>query len=227
MTFKKCRCARGFFIRSNGLKTEVEISILFIHRTLLSICFRASPSQCTSIEVLILTAMPAEASSSAQSAFHPSLPHRTTAEKSSQKSEPSAPASSRHPNGTSKQKTRDAILNPGTIKINVQGAFIVDDDAPTPCRVASRSPDGAASNTNGSTSRVNGERDEYFTYQHDTSDIRLPNHTAIVSHIAVDVSIFRKSPEFLQFQPHLVQAQTQMSKDVFADSCSLSRLVAR
>jgi len=74
----------------------------------------------------------------------------------------------------------------------VQGAFIVDDDAPTPYRTASRSPNGAKASVNGdSTPRVNGERDEYFMYQHDTSDIRLPNHTAIVSHIAVDVSKFR------------------------------------
>jgi hypothetical protein len=49
------------------------------------------------------------------------------------------------------------------VKINVQGAFIVDEEQPgTP-----QSED----------------------YEHDPKDIRLPNHTAVVSHIAVDVSI--------------------------------------
>lgn len=54
------------------------------------------------------------------------------------------------------------IIHPGSVKINVKGAFIVDQDSGSP---------------NGS---VNGG-------SHDTKDIRLPNHTAVVSHIAVDV----------------------------------------
>lgn len=56
------------------------------------------------------------------------------------------------------------ILSPGTVAINVQGAFIVDADPfnpPTP------SDDGA---------------------QHDT-DIRLPNHISVVSHVALDASL--------------------------------------
>ena len=57
----------------------------------------------------------------------------------------------------------ETILSPGAVKINVQGAFIVDEessveDAP--------GEDGA---------------------QHDTRDIRLPNHKAVVSHVALDV----------------------------------------
>lgn len=56
---------------------------------------------------------------------------------------------------------QDTILHPGTVRINVQGAFIVDDEPVTP-----RSDD----------------------YEHDPRDIRLPNHTALVSHVAVDVS---------------------------------------
>jgi len=52
------------------------------------------------------------------------------------------------------------ITHPGSVKINVKGAFIVDQESPVP-------------NINGGT--------------HDTKDIRLPNHTAVVSHIAVDV----------------------------------------
>lgn len=54
------------------------------------------------------------------------------------------------------------ILSPGTVSINVKGAFIVDDD---PSRPPTPSDDGA---------------------QHDT-DIRLPNHEAVVSHVALDV----------------------------------------
>lgn len=60
---------------------------------------------------------------------------------------------------------QDTILHPGTVRINVQGAFIVDDEAVTP-----RSED----------------------YEHDPRDIRLPNHTAVVSHVAVDVSRTRR-----------------------------------
>ena len=56
-----------------------------------------------------------------------------------------------------------SILRPGSVRINVQGAFIVDDEAD--------SPNGASAD------------------QHGTKDIRLPNHTATVSHIAVDVSL--------------------------------------
>ena len=56
------------------------------------------------------------------------------------------------------------IIHPGSVKINVQGAFIVDQEATT--------PNGAGPNGG----------------SHDTKDIRLPNHTAVVSHIAVDAS---------------------------------------
>jgi type II pantothenate kinase len=57
---------------------------------------------------------------------------------------------------------QEAILHPGNVRINVQGAFIVDEEHPgTP-----QSED----------------------YEHDPKDIRLPNHTAVVSHIALDVS---------------------------------------
>lgn len=58
---------------------------------------------------------------------------------------------------------QEAILHPGNVRINVQGAFIVDEEQPgTP-----QSED----------------------YEHDPKDIRLPNHTAVVSHIALDVSV--------------------------------------
>ncbi|KAI9723112.1 MAG: hypothetical protein M1828_004360 [Chrysothrix sp. TS-e1954] len=60
----------------------------------------------------------------------------------------------------------EVVPHPGTIKINVEGAFIVDEE-----------PAGSSS----SVAAIDQE------YEHDTSDIRLPNHTAVVSHVAVDI----------------------------------------
>lgn len=61
-------------------------------------------------------------------------------------------------------RLEEAISNPGTVKINVKGAFIVDDE------LRSRSP-------------VDAEGVHY-----ENKDIRLPHHTGVVSHVAVDVS---------------------------------------
>jgi type II pantothenate kinase len=58
-----------------------------------------------------------------------------------------------------------AITNPGAVKINVKGAFIVDEEP------RSKSP---ASSTDG--------------VYYESQDIRLPHHTGLVSHVAVDVS---------------------------------------
>ncbi|KAF2274155.1 pantothenate kinase 4 [Westerdykella ornata] len=55
----------------------------------------------------------------------------------------------------------ETIQHPGAVRINVQGAFISTDDEPT----TPRSED----------------------YTQDPHDIRLPNHTGVVSHIAVDI----------------------------------------
>ncbi|KAJ4298704.1 hypothetical protein N0V88_003736 [Collariella sp. IMI 366227] len=60
----------------------------------------------------------------------------------------------------------ETLSHPGSVRINVKGAFIVDSDTATPT-----TPDGRS----GSPGR------------HETKDIRLPNHTAVVSHIAVDI----------------------------------------
>ena len=59
---------------------------------------------------------------------------------------------------------------PASVKINVEGAFIVDDD-----------------NTveDGSTS-------EFVHFEH--KDIRLPHHTDVVSHVAVDVRLSMSVP---------------------------------
>ena len=58
------------------------------------------------------------------------------------------------------QSTLDEVLlSPGTVRINVQGAFIVEK-----------------------------EKEGIEGAQHDTKGIRLPNHTAVISHVALDVS---------------------------------------
>lgn len=76
----------------------------------------------------------------------------------------SSPAAGRPRRTTIQSDIQEAISHPGNVRINVQGAFIVDEEQPgTP-----QSED----------------------YEHDPKDIRLPNHTAVVSHIAIDVSFF-------------------------------------
>jgi len=65
-----------------------------------------------------------------------------------------------------------AIAQPGSIKINVTGAYIIDhdDDEASPERSPPLSPTG----------------DEH-SYRFHKRDIRLPNHTAVVSHVAADI----------------------------------------
>lgn len=70
------------------------------------------------------------------------------------------------------KEENEAIRHPGNVRINVQGAFIVDEDEVTTPE-ASGTPPGVAFDEEG--------------YQHDSKDIRLPNHKAVVSHMAVDV----------------------------------------
>lgn len=53
---------------------------------------------------------------------------------------------------------QEAIHNPGTVKIDVRGAYIVDDEPQGIKRIGNK-------------------------------DIRLPHHTGVVSHVAVDVSV--------------------------------------
>ncbi|KAL2009011.1 hypothetical protein VTN00DRAFT_7205 [Thermoascus crustaceus] len=73
------------------------------------------------------------------------------------------PPSSWHSAKLSSDRIEEAIINPGAVKINVKGAFIIEDEAP------SRSP-------------VEGEGVHY-----ERKDIRLPHHTGVVSHVAVDI----------------------------------------
>ncbi|KAK3939426.1 fumble-domain-containing protein [Diplogelasinospora grovesii] len=57
------------------------------------------------------------------------------------------------------------LSHPGSVRINVTGAFIADQESSMP----------GSSNGRGSPNH------------HETKDIRLPNHTAVVSHIAIDI----------------------------------------
>jgi len=68
---------------------------------------------------------------------------------------------------TTRRLTNETNPHPGDVRINVKGAFIVDVSPPS-------TPPTQDFDTEG--------------YQHDPNDIRLPNHRAVVSHIAVDVS---------------------------------------
>jgi type II pantothenate kinase len=70
------------------------------------------------------------------------------------------------------KEENEAIRHPGDVRINVKGAFIVDEEEDNTAEA--KTPPGVAFDDNG--------------YQHDSKDIRLPNHKAVVSHMAVDVS---------------------------------------
>jgi type II pantothenate kinase len=69
---------------------------------------------------------------------------------------------------TTVDRLEEAISNPGAVKINVKGAFIVENNTPP------------------SENRPEGEGVYY-----ELKDIRLPHHTSVVSHVAVDVSLVR------------------------------------
>ncbi|PNS18535.1 pantothenate kinase [Sphaceloma murrayae] len=62
-----------------------------------------------------------------------------------------------------------AILEPGSIKINVSGAYITPSSPPSS---GSSSPTSSGSEP---------------AFEQDKRDIRLPNHTAVVSHVAADI----------------------------------------
>lgn len=72
----------------------------------------------------------------------------------------------------------ETILAPGAVKINVQGAFIADVDEG---RQEGSGEDGA---------------------QHDTRDIRLPNHKAVVSHVALDIGGSLAKLVYFSREPH-------------------------
>lgn len=71
-------------------------------------------------------------------------------------------------------------LFPSTIKINVSGAYIIDhvDNSPSPPSPASLDSE---------TEQQNTLQSDDGGYEHDRRDIRLPNHTSVVSHVAADI----------------------------------------
>ncbi|KAF2431186.1 pantothenate kinase [Tothia fuscella] len=72
-------------------------------------------------------------------------------------------------NATATIPTRQEVPHPSDVRINVKGAFIVNESDE---EVPPTTP---------------GEDFEEDGYQHDRKDIRLPNHKAVVSHVAVDI----------------------------------------
>ena len=93
-------------------------------------------------------------------------------------------SSTNHNPSSRATRLEKAITNPGTVKINVKGAFIVDEDP------RSKSP-----------VRLDG-------VHYEGHDIRLPHHTGVVSHVAVDVSdpasFFFNAPSFFLAVPRIV-----------------------
>ncbi|PQE05989.1 pantothenate kinase protein [Rutstroemia sp. NJR-2017a BBW] len=88
-------------------------------------------------------------------------------------------------NGLLRTRTNTAeidstIIHPGSVKINVTGAFIVDQDSSSPREI-----------------ELNVNANHY-----DTKDIRLPNHTAVVSHIAVDIGGSLAKLVYFSREPH-------------------------
>ncbi|KAF2803882.1 pantothenate kinase-like protein [Mytilinidion resinicola] len=82
-----------------------------------------------------------------------------------------------HKRRTTQPELVDAISHPGDVRINVQGAFIVDEEN------GSTTPSSEPS----SETSMSLQELEDGGYEHDGKDIRLPNHTQGVSHIAVDI----------------------------------------
>ncbi|KAK7751100.1 hypothetical protein SLS62_006929 [Diatrype stigma] len=85
-----------------------------------------------------------------------------------------SPTTGRPRTMTSTAEIGSTISHPGSVKINVEGAFIVESpESGTP----------AGSIGTGGSGSGSGNAGGYY----ETKDIRLPNHTAVVSHIAVDI----------------------------------------
>lgn len=85
------------------------------------------------------------------------------------------PAVKRRRISSSAADMQSTINQPGPIRINVEGAYIVDD----------HDYDGHSTSNGASPSSSPGN--EEHSYSHQNHDIRLPNHTAVVSHIAADI----------------------------------------
>lgn len=85
------------------------------------------------------------------------------------------PAAKRRRVSSSAADMHSAIAQPGSIKINVTGAYIID-----------RLEIDDGSQSDHSSPRSHSD-DEDQSCQHHKRDIRLPNHTSVVSHVAADI----------------------------------------
>ncbi|KAK8192734.1 hypothetical protein M8818_007906 [Zalaria obscura] len=117
----------------------------------------------------------------------------------------SSPPPKRRRISTGAADMETAIQSPGTIKINVSGAYIIDrsgsdSNSPHPSTSSSSSANspyldgnGNGISTSTSTSACGGDVDYMSAhsssqdYEHDRRDIRLPNHSSVVSHVAADI----------------------------------------
>ncbi|EPE04538.1 pantothenate kinase [Ophiostoma piceae UAMH 11346] len=97
----------------------------------------------------------------------------------------SAPPTQRPRTWTSTAEIDSAVARPGTVRINVKGAFIVDEDLAG--NASSPTSETGEPNRRPSRTGSGGGRAHSPSEAHGTFDIRLPNHHAVVSHIAVDI----------------------------------------
>ncbi|KAI1772733.1 fumble-domain-containing protein [Hypoxylon cercidicola] len=83
---------------------------------------------------------------------------------------------------TSTAEIDSTIIHPGSVRINVKGAFIVDTPEQPGTPAGLPGPGGSS--------------------YHETKDIRLPNHTAVISHIAVDIGGSLAKLVYFSREPH-------------------------
>lgn len=85
------------------------------------------------------------------------------------------PSAKRRRISSSAADMHSTINKPGSIQLDVSGAYIIDHE-----------DDNGGERSNG-TSPTGSQDGEEHAYQHHKRDIRLPNHTAVVSHVAADI----------------------------------------
>ena len=85
------------------------------------------------------------------------------------------PSAKRRRISSSAADMQSTINRPGSIQLDVTGAYIIDHEEEN---------DLERSNETSPAASQDGEEQ---TYQHHNRDIRLPNHTAVVSHVAADI----------------------------------------
>jgi hypothetical protein len=84
---------------------------------------------------------------------------------------------------TNPYEFQDTILHPPAVRINVAGAFIVDPENSS----HAPSPSGSRRSSDVPADETLAELENDIIEHHEAKDIRLPNHTSVVSHIAVDI----------------------------------------